>query len=297
MSDPGSPTWDGRGLPPVARQRLRRAKSASVATSLLSAPAAASLAAVGFQPVGEVMGAIVEHIGWRGLGCGLAWGSPIHTVTSGSGNRWAGLGPYVEAQYLGWDTALGRMLKEAAALGADGVVGVRLTRELLGAGGNHEFLAMGTAIRSRGRTHADRPFSTDLQGQDLAKLLRRGWAPAGIAVGVAAAVRHDSNLTWQQTNRWSTNEVSGYTDLVNRVRHEARTQFHRRAAGFGGQAAIVSEMTLHVWEAEPAENHRDHYADATMLGTAAVQFRRTPTDVTSSSILPLRDTPTKEQSR
>ena len=48
--------WDGRGLPPVAAERVRRAAAGGAWTSLLSAPAAAGLEVAGFDPVGEVMG-------------------------------------------------------------------------------------------------------------------------------------------------------------------------------------------------------------------------------------------------
>src|SRR3954471_14442732 len=69
--------WDGRGLPPVAAERARRAAAGGPWPSLLTAPAAAGLEAAGFDPVGEVMGSIVQQIGWAGYrGCG-GWGSGI----------------------------------------------------------------------------------------------------------------------------------------------------------------------------------------------------------------------------
>ena len=147
MSDMGTP-WDGRGLPPAARARLERSRTDQVRASLLPVAGAAGLAACGLTPVGEVMGCIVEHLGWQGFGCpyygygygaagmrgpgGFAgpMGSPMAgppTVTSGQGYRWGGFAPYADALYRGYDTALDRMLQEANALDADGVVGVRLT--------------------------------------------------------------------------------------------------------------------------------------------------------------------------
>ncbi|MGZ4484163.1 MAG: heavy metal-binding domain-containing protein [Nocardioidaceae bacterium] len=298
---PDLPPWDGRGLPPIATRRLARAADSGVATSLLSVPAATSLAGCGFRPVGEVMGCIVQHIGWAGYGCGYAgFGASMFgpsTVTSGGPSRWAGLGPYVKALYHGWDTALTRMLAEADALGADGVVGVRLTETRLDAGGNHEFLAIGTGVRGDGETRAARPFATDLDGQDLAKLLHGGWAPTGIAVGISAAVRHDDYRTLSQARSWSNAEISGYTELVSAVRHDARAQLEQRAARLGGEAGLVSEMSLSVWEHEQGEGHRDHYARATVTGTVATQFHRGRTAPTSSlRILPLRATP-KESTR
>lgn len=302
MPEPDPPPWDGRGLPPVAAERLERARRSGVASSLLSAPAAAALRAVGFAPVGEAMGAVVQHLGWRGYGCGYTgFGSGFQlmlgssTMTSGGRNRWAGLGPYVEALYHGWDTALGRMLAEAAALGADGVVGVRLTRNRVDNGGNHEFLALGTAIRGVGPVRADRPFATHQSGTDLAKQLTAGWVPTGIAFGISAAVRHDDYRTRMQAGSWSNTEVSGYTDLVAAVRHEARAHLTDRAHRLGGESAVLDRMHLRVWEHEPAENHRDHYAEATVFGTVVTSFHRGPTAPTTSlSILPLRGTTVKE---
>jgi hypothetical protein len=67
--------WDGRGLPPVAAERMKRFARSGLRTSLLTVPGALGIQAAGFEPVGEVMGCIVEHIGWSGFGgCGYFGG-------------------------------------------------------------------------------------------------------------------------------------------------------------------------------------------------------------------------------
>ena len=274
--------------------------SSGVATSLLSVPEAVSLDGCGFTPVGQVMGCIVQHIGWKGYGCGGYLGSSAvpRTITSGSRNRWNGPGPYADALNRGWDSALTRMLAEASALGADGVVGVRLSQNAVDGLGNREFLALGTAVRGRGRTRAARPFASDLAGQDVAKLLHAGWVPTGIACGISVAVRHDDYRTRSQSRAWGNTEVDGYTELVAQVRHDARTQFGRRATRLGGEVALVSTMSLDVWEHEPSDNHTDHFAQAVVTGTVATRFHRGRTAPTSSlSILPLRGSNPKESTR
>src|SRR3954453_7394015 len=270
--------WDGRGLPPAAAARMARFQADGVRTSLLDVSGAASVTGVGLPPVGEAMGCMVEHIGWAGFGgCGYwgpgaGWGPG--TVTSGSGARYAGYRPYVDALYRGYHTALGRMLTEAQTMGADGVVGVRLSVVHLGQD-NREFTALGSAVRAEGRVHAPRPFVTDLPGADVAKLLRAGWVPVSIAFGIAVAVRHDDYATQSQASAWGDNpEVSGYPELVQHVRLDGGTRFAERAARAGAEGAIVSHMGLHVSEREPSENHRDHVAESTVFGTTLARFHR-----------------------
>ena len=316
--------WNGQGLPPAAAARMARFQVDGVRTSLLDVPGAASVTGVGLPPVGEVMGCMVEHIGWAGFGgCGwygpgmgwqpgifgggfrggasgpipgtvgggiaggVGWGGG--TVTSGSGAGFAGYAPYVDALYRGYDTALTRMVTEAQAMGADGVVGVRLSVEHLGQD-NREFVALGTAVRGTGRVHAPRPFVTDLAGADVAKLLHAGWVPISIAFGIAVAVRHDDYATRRQASAWGYNtEVSGYTELVQHVRHDARTRFADHTARAGAEGAIVSHMDLHVWEREPTEGHRDHVAESTVFGTTLVRFHRGHAAPTRAlTVLPLR---------
>ena len=289
--------WDGQGLPPAAAARMARFRADGVRTSLLDVRGAVSVTGVGLPPVGEVMGCMVQHMGWQGFGgCGYYgpgagwggnWGGP--TVTSGSGARYAGYRPYVDALYRGWDTAIGRMVTEAQAMGADGVVGVRLSEEHLGQD-NREFVALGTAVRAETDRHPARPFVTDLAGADVAKLLHAGWVPVSIAFGISVAVRHDDYATQTQAGRWSGNtEVSGYTELVHHVRADARHQFEAHAARAGAEGAIVSEMGLHIWEREPNEGHRDHVAESTVSGTTLARFHRGHAAPTRAlTILPLR---------
>jgi len=63
--------WDGQGLPPAALARMERGRSSAVRSSLLSVPGHVGVEACGFSVVGEVMGCIVETIGFTGwAGCG-----------------------------------------------------------------------------------------------------------------------------------------------------------------------------------------------------------------------------------
>jgi Putative heavy-metal-binding len=268
--------WDGRGLPPVAAERVRRAAAGGPWTSLLTAPAAAGLEVAGFDPVGEVMGSIVMQIGWAGYrGCGTFGGWGATTVTSGTGG-FAGYGPYVGALNHGYETAMSRMLDEAATIGADGVVGVSLRTDHLDARAR-EFIALGTAVRARGRVRPRRPFNTSLPAEDVAKLVRSGWMPTDLVFGISVAIRHDDWRTQRQASWGAGNvEVDGYTELVTYVRAEARGLFARHVQAAGAEGAVVSSMGLRVWEIEPSENHRDHVAEADVFGTGLVQFRAAP---------------------
>jgi uncharacterized protein YbjQ (UPF0145 family) len=294
---------------------MARFRADGVRTSLLDVPGSVAVAGVGLTPVGEVMGCIVEHIGWQGFG-GCGWygggfpgtvgggipgtvGGGIAgmlgtvlgsggTVSSGSGARFAGFRPYVDALYRGYDTAVGRMLLEAQEMGADGVVGVRLTAEHLGQD-NREFVALGTAVRGAGAVHPPRPFVTDLAGADVAKLLHAGWVPVSLAYGLAVAVRHDDMWTRGQATSWQNTEVSGYTELVQHVRADARHRFAEHAAREGAEGSIVSSMGLWIREHEPSEGHRDHIAESSVFGTSLARFSRGARPPTRAlTVLPLR---------
>lgn len=293
-----SDQWDGRGLPPVAAARVHRAASGGPWTSMLTVPSAAGLSATEFEPVGEVMGSIVQNVGWSGYGgCG-AWGIGGFGGLGGVPGPLApvpAFAPYVEALRHGYDTALARMQLEATGIGADGVVGVSLTAGAFDQG-SREFMALGTAVRSR-RPHERprQPFCTGLAGQDVAKLVGAGWLPVRIVYGIALYVRHDDMVTRSQASWMSGNtEVAGYTQLVTAARADARRDFTRRVAAAGAEGAIVSEMGLWMREIEPAENHRDHVAEATVFGNAllAVEHPAAPARSSTLTFLPLR--PTRE---
>lgn len=294
-----STEWDGQGLPPAATARLERGRSSKVRSSLLSVPGHVGVESAGFSAVGEVMGCIVQSIGFTGwAGCGYGgygYGGgglfggygPSTTITSGSGG-WAGYAPYVDALYRGFDTALYRMLLECQSLGGDGVVGVRFTESHLGQG-NREFVALGTAVRAAGNQRPARLFSSMLNGQDFAKLLHGGWVPASVVVGISVAIRHDDWATRSQASAWTYNtEVSGYTELVNHVRADARAQFARRVGAVGADGAITNYMTLGIHAQEIGENHTDHVAESRVVGDAVARFHReTAAPTRSLTILPL----------
>jgi hypothetical protein len=78
--------------------------------------------------------------------------------------------------------------------------------------------------------------------------------------------------------RWGAGntEVSGYTDLVNATRHDARHQLEVDVAKHGADGVVLQQMIIRVGEHEcpVQEGRRDHVLEATIIGTAIARFGR-----------------------
>src|ERR1700722_1385018 len=269
-------------LPPAAEARLAEIRRSGTWGSALTSDEFAAVRSVGFQPVGQVLGAAVYNVGYTGgYGCPGAWGgynyawAPAARTQVSSRGGYGSLGPLVKTLYEARRAAIARMVAECAELGGHGVVGVRLTIGPFPAGGL-EFKAIGTAVSGPGVPHLRQPFTSDLSGQDFAKLVHSGWMPAGLALGITIAARHDDWQTVGQT-RWSAGnaEVTGWTDLVNDARHDARQQLAADVKRIGAEGVVIADMDLRVREREcPAqEGRRDHIVEAVNIGTAIVRFK------------------------
>jgi uncharacterized protein YbjQ (UPF0145 family) len=249
--------------------------------SALSTDEFAAIRGVGFEPVGQVLGACVYNVGYTGgYGCPGGWSSGLFggvvtaaTQVSGQGG-WNSFGPLTQAMYEARRKAIGRMTAECAALGGHGIVGVSLSLGPFPAGGL-EFRAIGTAVRGEGAPAPPHPFSSGLSGQDFAKLIRAGWVPVGLALGISIGARHDDWRTRSSTFWGARNtEVAGYTELVNMARHDARVQLTADVRRMGADGVVVSanDLRVHERECRMQENGRDHIAEVTIIGTATAQF-------------------------
>lgn len=279
-------------LPAVAEARMAEIRRSGTWGSALTSDEFAAIRSVGFEPAGQVLGAAVYNIGYTGgYNCPGAWGSwgygiPARTVTQVSSRGGFGsFAPLVQTMYDARHKALDRMTAECEELGGHGVVGVMLTIGPFPAGGL-EFKAIGTAVRApgvppvaqwtpRGVRQKKTPFTSDLSGQDFTKLIMKGWVPVGLALGISIGSRHDDWLTLGQT-RWGAGnaEVTGYTELVNDARHDARQQLERDVTRLGGEGVVIATMEMRVREREcpVQEGRRDHIVEATTIGTAIARF-------------------------
>jgi uncharacterized protein YbjQ (UPF0145 family) len=146
----------------------------------------------GFDAVGVVMGAIGMQL-VRPTGCrGFGFKTEMEPLV---------FPDYEQALRESWRLVAERLESEAAAVGAHGVVGVGV-RQASSAGLSSDNPAVrasqqvlqlqlvGTAVRVRGEAPLPTPFLSTLSMDETFKLLLRGWAPAGIAVGISAVHVH-----------------------------------------------------------------------------------------------------------
>ncbi len=271
-------------LPTVAEARIAQLRSSGTWGSALTAQEFAAIRSVGFEPVGQVFGAAVYSAGSAsGYGCPGARGSsgdglPPRPVTQVSGRGGVGsFGPLVQTMDQARHTAVGRMITECAELGGHGVVGVRLSRGSFPLGGP-QFTALGTAVRAPDAAHGPPvPFTSEVSGQDFAKLMMAGWVPAGLVLGISIGSRHDDRKTARQA-RWGSGnaEVAGWTELVSQSRHDARRQLENDVRRLGAEGVVIATMEMRVRERDcpVTVGRRDHIVEATLIGTAVARFSR-----------------------
>lgn len=166
-----------QSLPEDARKRLADMRGTGgkrrLFTSDLTVNEFLLVKEAGFEPAGLVVGSSIYHIGFQFA----AWtkNQEMEVLT--------------QALYHARELAMERMEEEARELGADGIVGVRLTAKRMPWDTNlAEFVAIGTAVY-RGDGTGDqwqvqgKPFTSDLSGQDFWTLLKSGYRPVGMVMG------------------------------------------------------------------------------------------------------------------
>jgi uncharacterized protein YbjQ (UPF0145 family) len=283
-----TPVDDGVRLPPAARARMAEIKASGTWGSALSVSEFAAIKSVGFEPVGQVLGAAVYKIGFEGdhvcptyrvqtEATAVNLRRAAYTAVSGRvrGRRVNSFTPLLNAHYAARRAAISRMATECAELGGHGVVGVTLTVSPF-PGGSLEFRAIGTAVRAPGVKPIRRHFISELSGQEFATLLTAGFMPVGIALGISIGVRHDDIKTVDQVAGWWNTEVKGYTELVNRTRCDATAQLRKDVIKQHADGVVTRAMELRIdeYECRGMERATDHVAEATIVGTAIARFVR-----------------------
>lgn len=204
-------------IPPAAKQRLRelRAPSTPFFTSDFSVNEFLLSRNAGCDPVSQVMGSSVYHVGWQYMGRIMSTGEL--TVLSNA---------YNNARSL----ALGRLRIEAETVGAHAVVGLHIdtSRDAESSDLIH-FQAIGTAVRFRqGKPRGDMAL-TNLSGADFWKLLGAGYWPAGILAASTVYYVVPNWSTRQATSGWGTwynQELTDFTAGVYRARNLAISRMH-----------------------------------------------------------------------
>ena len=228
------------GLPLRAKLRLKdeAGPEKRLFTSDLSVSEFLLTREVGCTPISQVMGSSIYHIGriadYKGFTGEVTSISHAHR----------------EARQL----ARRRLFLEGQAVGADAVVGVRLSERLItrgshGKGGDDgdeiiEFTMVGTAVKAPWIPHPPgKPVVTDLSGQDLWALHGDGYAPTGM---VFEFCRYH---VWHVLKNWSGGgELSPATDAVEEARRLAHDRVMQQALQSGAEFVVGSDLQVKVRE-------------------------------------------------
>ncbi|MDA8195824.1 MAG: heavy metal-binding domain-containing protein [Actinomycetota bacterium] len=256
-------------LPEAAIKRIQRMHVGASNTSMLSVAASYSLADIGFDTVGEAMGCAVMNTSG-------VYFPPCKIYGRGGGAFQLSMSPwgssYQEVIDTGWANTKARIREEARLIGADGVVGISITRRELEPGAQ-EFMMVGTAIRSRGKTRSNRPFLTSLKGNDFAKLIASGWITSELLVDTILEVAHNDYSAVMQNSLFATNtEIDTFTRMVNNARNRGRDRHIEDVARVGASGSIISHSSMRIFHHEPAEGHVDFIAETTVIGSALTSF-------------------------
>lgn len=174
----------------------------------------------------------------------------------------------------GFNTAFTRMLEEAAAAGAHGVIGVVDTVSSLIDRSIREFHVYGTAVTVEGAPAPPAIWSTYLAGQRLAKLIEAGFMPTSVVASIASVrvwavcVTQALMAGGYQTGGWSapTGEITQVSDAQMQARRLVRDHVKSQ----------IGTDTLHGADLKVAwreVGEGDYELDAVLRGTRVRRVR------------------------
>jgi uncharacterized protein YbjQ (UPF0145 family) len=254
----GAAVSDSPGdLPEHAHERLRELRGGGgkkgLFTSDLSVGEFLLVKRAGFVPLGLVVGSSIYHIG-------------LQTANWGQNQEMTVLS---QAMYHARELAMSRMEEEAEALGADGVVGVRLDVGRYEWGPNlAEFIAIGTAVRSAdGRSHRTvegKPFTSDLSGQDFFALLSDGYIPSGLVMGSCVYHVAHQGLGQMFKTMGRNAEMATYSQALYDARELAMQRMQEEAQRLSAEGVVGVQIQ------ERSHGWGSHIIEFFAVGTAVI---------------------------
>ena len=254
-----NPTADPRpfeagGLPLGARRRVLAAARGDLFTSTFTTAELAVARLAGYQPIGQVMGSSVYHVGWSGWQGGIS--GELTTAT--------------EAKEQAWALTLGRLAQEADLLGAHAVVAVKLAaRRYEWSGPLTEFTALGTAVRVKGAPPVERPALSNLGVLELYKLELAGLWPVDIVLGTC--VWRNPHADCYSEGSWFNQELPGHTACLDQAQGWAMRRFKEAVRARGALGALGVKVVRRIETREEEEKHTSFTADVLFLGTAVAR--------------------------
>jgi uncharacterized protein YbjQ (UPF0145 family) len=245
------------GVPLDAIARLRRMRGEGgkpLFTSDLSVSEFVLLKELNMEPVGLVLGSSIYHVG-------LQYANYFNNEE---------LGVLTQAMYHARELAMSRMEEEAAALNADGIVGVKLeVGSYAWALNALEFTAIGTAVKAPAgsdyRTVHGKPFTSDLSVQDFYRLHEVGYIPAELVMGTC--VYHIAHAGFMQSMRTigSNIELPNYTSAIYDARELAMSRMQAEAEAHGAEGVVGMQIVEinHIWQ--------PHIIEFMAIGTSIVK--------------------------
>lgn len=238
----------------------------------LTIPDFAACLSMGLRPVGLVQGYYVGQIAsWNNYSAYPDINYPCACMEAEIHNPgWVGRVDGLDSSWASaHGTALTRILKEAGDLGAHGIVGV--TTEM-----NHptnenscEVHLYGTAVVVEG-SHAPRiPWTTQLAGHKLAKLIEAGLVPVSVIYARCTAVMAEGcYMEFYGSGRCGT----GYEIKPLQDAHELARSGAINAVKKVANRASLYDVKLSVHE---SERYKSTYITCSLLGSLVRQVRTT----------------------
>jgi hypothetical protein len=279
-------------LPEAAVRRFR----SGAFSSGLTVPDFAACLQLGLEPVGLVQGFCVMQWGWYGAGASFMRGQNPYTMGAQSEGAYSESyrcphgyvsaehrmwgqnleQPWVEAAWsTGYGAAYARMLDEATALGAHGVIGVVDRVTPVADSQTSEFHFLGTAVTVEGGPPpaGGVPWTTYLAGQRLTKSIEAGFMPVAVVASMASVrvwayciteYQMEGGRGWGNPNQAA--EVEQVTKAHMAVRQLARKHVRQKLVG-----DALHGVQIDVEKRELAQG--DEVIDCTIRGNRVRRFK------------------------
>jgi hypothetical protein len=279
-------------LPEAAVRRF----SSGAFSSGLTVPDFAACLQLGLEPVGLVQGFCVMQWGWYGAGSSFMRGSNPYTMGAQSEGAYSESyrcphgyvsaehrmwgqnleQPWVEAAWsAGYGAAYARMLDEATALGAHGVIGVvdRVTPVADSQTSEFHFLGTAVTVEDGPPPAGGVPWTTYLAGQRLTKSIEAGFMPVAVVASMASVRVWAYCITEYQMeggrgwgNTYQTGEVEQVIRAHMAVRQLARKHVRQKLVG-----DALHGVQIDVEKRELAQG--DEVIDCTIRGNRVRRFK------------------------